>query len=166
MALHFSTDEYATRRARLSAAMKEQDIDAMFLFSPESHYWLTGFDTFGFCFFQCLIFTVDGEMALLTRSADLRQARHTSNIDTIVIWPDRANADPTRDLKDLADQFDLLGKKVGIEYNSHGLVASNGRKLDARFESYCDLIDGSGIVPKLRAVKSEEELLFVTKAGE
>ncbi|MEM0899483.1 MAG: Xaa-Pro peptidase family protein, partial [Pseudomonadota bacterium] len=46
------------------------------------------------------------------------------------------------------------------------LVASNGRKLDARFESYCDLIDGSGIVPKLRAVKSEEELLFVTKAGE
>ena len=44
-------------------------------------YWLTGYDTFGFCFFQSLVVTADGRMALLTRSADLRQAQHTSIIE-------------------------------------------------------------------------------------
>ena len=57
----------------------------MLLFAQESMYWLTGYDTFGFCFFQCLVVKADGSMVLLTRSADLRQARHTSIIDNIVI---------------------------------------------------------------------------------
>ncbi len=56
----------------------------------DSMFWLTGYDTFGFCFFQCLVVKADGEMRLLTRSADLRQARATSNIETIVVWRDRA----------------------------------------------------------------------------
>ncbi len=38
-------------------------------------YWLTGYDTFGFCFFQSLVRGADGQLALLTRSADLGQAQ-------------------------------------------------------------------------------------------
>ncbi len=45
-----------------------------------------GYDTFGFCFFQCLVVKLSGRMELLTRSADLRQARRTSLIENIRIW--------------------------------------------------------------------------------
>ena len=54
MALHFERSEYAKRMQYLKTAMAQENLDAMLLFSQESMYWLTGYDTFGFCFFQCL----------------------------------------------------------------------------------------------------------------
>ena len=48
-------------------------------------------------------------MVLLTRSADLRQARHTSIIDNIVVWTDRDDANPAIDLRNLLNELDLLG---------------------------------------------------------
>lgn len=166
MALHFDDAEFQTRRERLIAEMSENKLDAMFLFAPESMYWLTGYDTFGFCFFQCMIFTAKGELMLLTRSADLRQARHTSNVETVVVWQDRDGADPTRDLKDIANELDLLGKNIGIEYDTQGLTAFNGRRLDVRFEHFGEMSDASAIIPRLRSVKSAAELDCVRKAGE
>ncbi|HEU4519525.1 MAG TPA: Xaa-Pro peptidase family protein [Microvirga sp.] len=165
MALHFSTTEFSRRRSLLLGAMAEAGLDGMLLFQQESMYWLTGYDTFGFCFFQCLVVTGDGRMALLTRSADLRQAQHTSTIADIRIWKDSAEADPSRDLRALAADLGLAGKRLGVEYESYGLVAANGRRLDAAFAGFADLVDASTLVTRLRAVKSEEELEHVRRAG-
>lgn len=126
MALHFEKSEYDARLDRLVMAMSERKLDAMLLFAQESMYWLTGYDTFGFCFFQCLVVKSDGSMVLLTRSADLRQARHTSNIENISLWSDRHGADPTVDLRNLLNDLDLLGARIGVEYDTHGLTAKNG----------------------------------------
>src|SRR6218665_1488714 len=98
MALHFDKTEYADRLTRLTEKMREEKLDALLLFAQESMFWLTGYDTFGYCFFQTLVVKADGSMALLTRSADLRQARQTSIVEDIHIWVDRVNADPTLDL--------------------------------------------------------------------
>src|SRR6187551_3971742 len=118
MALHFDRSEYADRLARLTTKMAEEKLDAILLFAQESMYWLTGYDTFGYCFFQTLVVKADGSMTLLTRSADLRQARQTSIIENIVVWVDRVNADPTLDLKNLLSELDLLGAKIGVEYDT------------------------------------------------
>jgi Xaa-Pro dipeptidase len=49
------------------------------MFRQESMYYLTGYDTFGYVFFQCLYMGADGEtLTLLTRTPDVRQAGHTS----------------------------------------------------------------------------------------
>ena len=166
MALHFAPDEYAARMARLQAAMAENKLDAMLLFAQESMYWLTGYDTFGFCFFQCMVVEKSGATALLTRSADLRQARHTSNVETVVIWEDRAHAHPTKDLKDLLADRDLLGARIGVEYDSAGLNAHYGRLLDDELASFANLQDASQLVTKLRAVKSRAEIACARKAAE
>ena len=55
MALHFEREEFEARLDRLRYRMQEEKLDAMLLFSQESMYWLTGYDTFGFVFFQCLV---------------------------------------------------------------------------------------------------------------
>ena len=99
MALHFSPEEFDRRKGALLAAMAQARLDGLLMFQQESMYWPTGYDTFGFCFFQCLVVTADGRMALLTRSADLRQARHTSIIADVRIWKDAADANPALDLK-------------------------------------------------------------------
>ena len=165
MPLHFTDAEFARRRAALLAAMSAERLDALLLFQQESLYWLTGYDTFGFCFFQCLLVSADGRMALLTRSADLRQARHTSNIEDIRIWKDAADANPAQDLKALAAELGLAGKRLGCEFESYGLVHSNGRRLEAAFDGFARLLDASQIVNRLRAVKSAEELAHVREAG-
>jgi Xaa-Pro aminopeptidase len=165
MALHFSPSEFENRMERLRQAMSERRIDAMLLFSQESMYWLSGYDTFGFCFFQCLVVTASGEMALLTRAPDLRQARHTSIIDNIVIWTDRQDADPTQDLHEMMSEMDLVGARLGVEYDTPGLNARHGIMLNERLKNFAEAIDASEIIPKLRMIKSRAELTYVRKAA-
>lgn len=166
MALHFTTGEFEARRTRLIERMKEENLDALLLFAQESMYWLTGYDTFGYCFFQTLIVKADGTMTLLTRSADLRQARQTSNIENIIVWVDRLNADPTVDLKDLLSEMDLLGAKIGIEYDTHGMTGRVAKLLDNQLSTFCQISDASYLVSGLRLVKSTEEIVYAKRAGE
>jgi Xaa-Pro dipeptidase len=166
MALHFTTGEFESRRTRLIERMKAENLDALLLFAQESMYWLTGYDTFGYCFFQTLIVKSDGTMTLLTRSADLRQARQTSNIENITIWVDRLNADPTLDLKNLLSEIDLLGAKVGIEYDTHGMTGRVAKLLDNQLATFCQISDASYLVSALRLVKSAEEIVYAKRAGE
>jgi Xaa-Pro dipeptidase len=165
MALHFDRTEFDARRDRLIIEMADRKLDAMLLFAQESMYWLTGYDTFGFCFFQCLIVKADGSMTLLTRSADLRQARHTSTIDNIVLWTDRDGANPTVDLRNLLNDMDLLGYQIGVEYDTHGLTAYNGRRLDEQLQTFGKIVDASGIISRLRLFKSPAEIKKVERAA-
>ena len=92
MALHFSASEFQSRIRAAMASMQKNNLDGLLMFQQESMYYLTGYDTFGFCFFQCLYLSADGRLALLTRSADLRQAQHTSIIEDIRIWTEDRRA--------------------------------------------------------------------------
>ena len=73
-------------------------------------YYLTGYDTFGYVFFQCLYLNGDGRMTLLTRAPDLRQARHTSTIRDIRIWVDRPHANPALELREILNEYECKGK--------------------------------------------------------
>ncbi|SCW32751.1 M24 family metallopeptidase [Ancylobacter rudongensis] len=165
MTLHFTGPEFERRRQRLLDVMAEQRLDGLLMFQQESMYWLTGYDTFGFCFFQALWLGADGRLALLTRSADLRQAQHTSLIEDIRVWTDRADATPQQQLRDMVAELGGTGGRIGVEYESYGLTAANGKKLDAAFEGHATLIDASRLVDRLRAVKSAAEILYVRQAG-
>jgi len=154
----------AARRRRLLAAMAERRLDGMLLFAQESDYWLTGYDSFGFCFFQCLYVDADGRVALLTRSADLRQAQHTSNIRDVRIWKDGEGADPTRELKAMLADLGAHGR-LGVEFDSYGLTHLNGLRLQATLAGVVELVDASTLVPSLRTTKSAEELTFVREAA-
>ena len=168
MALHFSPDEFARRKASVLAKMADRKLDALLIFSQESMYWLTGYDTTGFNLFQCLVLRKNGATDLLTRSVDLRQAKLTSNIDTVHIWSDRVKkkASPAMQLRGLLDDLDLLGAKIGIEYDSHGLTAKDGKTLDESLRSFADTEDISRMIPPLRAIKSGAEIAFMRKAAE
>ncbi len=166
MALHFEREEYAARLQRLVEKMREEKLEALLLFAQESMYWLTGYDSFGYCFFQTLVVKADGTMTLLTRSADLRQARHTSIIENVVVWVDRVNADPTLDLKNLLSDFDLLGARIGIEFDTHGMTGRVARLLDNQLASFGQIIDASYLVSGLRLVKSPAEVAHVRRAAE
>lgn len=164
--LPFSVEEFEGRQARLRRALTAAGLDGILLFRQESMYYLTGYETFGFCFFQCLYLSVDGKLFLLTRSADLRQAQLTSTIADIHVWVDGVPGGPTPQLRALLDAAGARGSRLAVEYDSHGLTARWGRELDEAMAGFCHLEDHSGLVSALRVVKSAAELAHVRRAGE
>ena len=166
MALHFTKDEFTIRKSKVLKSMKDQNLDALLMFRQESMYWLTGYDTFGYVFFQTLVLDKKGNIILLTRAPDLRQAQNTSNIEDIRIWVDKDGSNPTDDLKTILDEFSLKGKKIGIEYEAYGMTGRNALRLNKSLENYCDIEDQSELITKLRVIKSQEEILYVKKAAE
>ena len=165
MALHFSKEEFSNRKSKVLNYMQEQNLDALLMFRQESMYWLTGYDTFGFVFFQTLVLDKGGNIILLTRAPDLRQAQNTSNIEDIRIWVDKDGSNPTDDLKVILDELNLKGKKIGVEYEAYGLTGRNALRLNKSLENFCTLEDKSDLLTKLRVIKSQEEIVYVNKAA-
>ncbi len=166
MALHFSKEEFQKRKDDVLKLMNKQNLDALLMFRQESMYWLTGYDTFGYVFFQTLVLDKDGNLILLTRAPDLRQAQNTSNIEDIRIWVDKDKSNPTEDLKKILNELSLKGKKVGVEYEAYGMTGRNALRLNETLKDYCDLKDESELITKLRVIKSQEEIVYVKKAAE
>jgi len=165
MALHFSKKEFSLRKESVLNSMKEKNLDALLMFRQESMYWLTGYDTFGYVFFQTLVLDKGGNIVLLTRAPDLRQAQNTSNIEDIRIWIDQDGANPANDLKKILNELSLKNKNIGIEYEAYGLTGRNALKLNKSLENYCQFEDQSELISKLRVIKSSEELVYVRKAA-
>jgi len=166
MGLHFSKEEFSTRKTKVIQLMKEQNIDALLMFRQESMYWLTGYDTFGYVFFQSLVLDQKGNIILLTRAPDLRQAENTSNIENIRIWIDKDGSNPTNDLKEILNELNLKGKNLGVEYDAYGLTGKNTLMLNKSLKNYCSVEDKSELISKLRVIKSKEEIVYVKKAAE
>ena len=67
MTLHFETAEFDRRVAKARQGLAERGLAAILLFAQESHYYLSGYDTTGYVFFQCLVLTADQQpLTLLT----------------------------------------------------------------------------------------------------
>ncbi len=166
MSLHFDSTEMQSRRLAVIRSLQSRGLDGILLFKQESMYYLTGYDTFGYCFFQCLYLGADGRYFLLTRAPDLRQAQHTSDIPDIRIWVDGEGVDPSADLKKALTDYGVSGKTLGCEYNAYGLSAAYGKMLDHGLQGFCSLVDASTLVSGHRVVKSEAEITYVRRAAE
>ncbi len=166
VSLRFQPEEHASRLAATRAELARRGLDALLVFAQESHYYLTGYDTSGYVFFQTGIITADDRATvLLTRRPDLRQAEVASLYDDIRIWLNAEDANPAEDLRAILDELGLKGGRIGIEYATYGLTAANGRLVQTTLEQFCILEDASEIVRRQRLVKSEAELTMVREAG-
>ncbi len=165
--LPFSREEHLDRQARLRKRLAEGGFDAMLVFAQESLYWLTGYDTGGYVFFQCAVVTADDRpIVLLTRRPDLLQARRTSTIEDIRIWWDADDANPARDLKDILAELGLADKRIAVELNTHGLTGWNLWRLLKTLKGFCTLDNDDHLIRRLRLIKSPAEIAYTRKAAE
>ena len=167
MPLHFPTAEYATRVTAAKQSMQKAGFDALLLFAPESHYYLTGYDTFGFAMFQCMIVPAQADIHLLTRAPDLRQAQQTSTLGDaqIHIWKDVEGVDPVADLARLLDELGISAGRLGVETQTPGLNAWHGNTLQREFSKRYTVEDASTLVRDIRRVKSPQEIEYTKKAA-
>lgn len=165
MAVQFSRDEFERRLSRTRSRMMEAGLDGLLMFRQESKYYLTGYDSLGYAYFETMFLGADGTLTLLIRVPDLEQARQTSIVEDVRVWVDRAGANPGRDIRDMLESHGMRGKRIGVEYHAYGLTAYWGKMVDSALEGYCHLVDASELVRLIRQVKSPAELAYVRKAG-
>ena len=166
MAIHFNKEEFQKRKSKVIEKLKNQNLDGLLMFRQESMYWLTGYDTFGYVYFQCLVLTVKGDLVLLTRAPDLRQAQNTSIIKDIRIWIDKEKSNPADELKNILSELDLENSNLGVEYEAYGLTGRNAMRLNNSLKNFATLHDKSELVSYLRVIKSPAEIIYVKKAAE
>ena len=167
MALHFEKQEFQQRLDAAQAEMQQRDFEALLLFAPESHYYLTGYDTFGFALFQCMVVPATGNPHLLTRAPDLRQAQQTSTLsdDEIHIWRDYEGADPVSNLQVLLQEMGINSGRLGIEQQTVGLNAWNGARVNQLLSPRFTLVEATDLVGTLRRVKSPAEIQCARRAA-
>lgn len=164
--VRFEDAEYRERLARTRARLVAEELDALLVFAQESHFYLTGFDTAGYVFFQVGVVTAaDAQTVLLTRTPDKRQAEVASLYDDIRIWLNAEEADPAAELLGILLELGLGGGRVGVEMDSHGLTVENWRRVEAKLAPVMTLVDASHVVRRLRLVKSPIELEMMRAAG-
>ncbi|MGI9335056.1 MAG: M24 family metallopeptidase [Gammaproteobacteria bacterium] len=164
--LPFPEFEHRARISTLRAQLAQADLAGALLFAQETDYWLTGYDTGGFVFFQCLIVAADDRpLTLLTRRPDLVQARDTSIVEDVRIWWDADDANPALELRAILEEQGWRGTRIGIELATHGLTGLNYERIRSSLEGFCELVDVSWAVRKLRLRKSPAELEYMRHAA-
>ncbi|MDG2261611.1 MAG: Xaa-Pro peptidase family protein [Actinomycetota bacterium] len=167
MPVHFTEAEMADRRERAALAVRQAGLDALLMFKQESMYWLTGYDTFGFSMFQCMVLRADGALSLLTRAPDRGTALYTSNVTDIRVWADVEGMNPAMDLRNMLFDLGLSCAVLGVEVDSYGLKASNWLALEHEVLRFCERWeDASSVVQELRRTKSPAEITYIRRAAE
>ncbi len=168
--LNFSREEYARRIAKARRAMDKQGIELLIVSDPSNMAWLTGYDGWSFYVHQCVLLALDGDPVWYGRVQDANGAKRTVFMDErdILAYPDHYVQSPERHPMDhlsgiIAEKgWDRLA--IGVEMDNYYFAAACYRSLqqhlpNARFK------DATALVNWQRAVKSEQELVYMRRAA-
>lgn len=162
MSMPFPRDELDGRLARLRARMAERGLDGIVVSVPETIYYLTGLDHWGFFACHLLIVPRDGEMILTCRAMEaITVANQVTNAAFL------GHAD-TEDVADYAVralcETGLSGGRVGMEMQSLFLTPRIADAIRERAPGV-DWQDASGLADALRLVKSPLEMDYTRRAA-
>ncbi|MBV2360194.1 M24 family metallopeptidase [Thalassococcus sp. CAU 1522] len=168
--LPFSPAEYARRLALTRAAMDRAGLDAMLVTDPSNMAWLTGYDGWSFYVHQGVILTMDDDPRWWGRRQDANGA-----LRTVWMAPDHVHgyADhyvqsttrhPMQDLAARLSDLGLAAARIGVEMDNYYYSARAHAALAAALPQ-ARLTDATALVNWQRAVKSDEELVFMRRAA-
>ncbi|WP_239995049.1 M24 family metallopeptidase [Rhodosalinus sediminis] len=168
--LPFSCAEYARRLDRTRIAMEAAGLDAVFVTDPSNMAWLTGYDGWSFYVHQGVIVTKDRDPVWWGRAMDAEGALRTVWMadDHVRGYDDgyvqSIERHPMQDLALRLAELGLERARVGVEmenyyYSAKAHAVLTGALPDAQVE------DATSLVNWQRAVKSDEEIVFMRRAA-
>jgi Xaa-Pro dipeptidase len=158
----FSRDEYKRRLDAVRTRMAAQDIEALLIFSAGNVYYLTGYHSVNSWDFQCCILTHQGDPTLLIFNFELGRFLASSWLSEAVLYT--AHDNPVQKVIERLNERHLLDKRLGIEENSPNLGVRKYRQFQQELGK-AQWIDASGLVDKVRLVKSSPEIEYMRAAA-
>ena len=164
--IHFSREEFSQRQQKTREQLQNLELDGLLLFKIEDMYWLTGYESDGFCVFGSMFIGTDGALTHLARPADLGNLSYSSICEDVRISPDTADSTRAEHIKDMLRSLGMEGKKIGIQVDTMGLTPRLFLEISEILDGWCDLTIAPDFIRILRLVKSPQELSYFRRAGE
>ena len=168
--LPFSTKEYQRRLKLVRNSMSKRDIDVLFIEDPSNMAWLTGYDGWSFYVHQGVIISHDFDPIWWGRQQDSNGAKRTvwMTHDFIRFYADHfvqsTEIHPMQDLAILLTEYKFSKQRIGLEFENYYFSAKAYLTLQKELPN-AKLIDATALVNWERAIKSDEELIFMRKAA-
>lgn len=167
----FTAAEYEHRAQRLQRALAERDVDGILVIDPANINWLTGYESRSYYTPQAvLLTTADATVTWFGRDIDVPCATWTTHLpaECLLGYGDEYVTDPS------VNGFDFIaretarritGGKLAVELDASTFTPRGHRSLVDGLPGHA-VGDGTGVVNRLRAVKSEAELTCMRQAGQ
>jgi ectoine hydrolase len=168
--LSFSREEYAARIAKTRSAMARAEIDLLVVTDPSNMAWLTGYDGWSFYVHQCVLLSGEGDPIWYGRGQDANGAKRRvfMDHDHIVGYPDHyvmsTERHPMDRLSELIEERGWSGLAIGVEKDNYYFSATCLETLERHLPNAA-FKDATGLVNWQRAVKSEQELVYLRRAA-
>lgn len=168
--LPFTDGEYARRLAKVRAAMAEAGLDLLFIEDPSNIAWLTGYDGWSFYVHQGVLVFHDEDPIWWGRSQDANGAVRTVWMadDRVASYPDHfvqsTVRHPMEMLAAIIRDKGYGARRIGLELENYYFSAKAYLTLRAELPE-ADLADATALVNWQRAVKSDEEIVFMRRAA-
>lgn len=166
----FTQREYDRRIALTRQAMQKQGLDVLIVTDPSNQAWLTGYDGWSFYVHQAVILRLDANPIWWGRMQDTAGAVRTvwMNTDHVVGYPDHfvqsTECHPMEHLGTTLDSLGVSSANIGVEMDNYYYSAkAHAVLIDAAKSS--TVIDATALVNWCRAIKSDEELMFMRRAA-
>ena len=159
---YFGLEEYRERLDALRRRMEGAGADVLLVTSPENLYYLSGYQTPGYYWYQTLIVPLEREPVFVVRINEASNVEPLSWVEDCRPYEDFEDwIDHTRDV--LAD-LGLAGARIGLDYDSFFLRTRDEKRLVAALPA-ATFVDGAGLVEEGRLVKSPQELAYMRHAA-
>jgi len=156
--LAISHDEHRRRHSRLQEKVQDAGLNALLCFSPENIYYLTGFETIGHYFLQCLVVSADADPVLVLRAFE------TPNVEALTWLKAYRGYQDHEDIAEVVgDVVRGLGSRIGFESESWFVSPAVAGRLQSRLGDR--MVATTGLVEGLRVVKSPAEIDLIRAAA-
>lgn len=160
--LPFSLAEYQRRLAEVRAGLALRGIDACLISIPENIYYLTGFTTTGYYMYQTLILPVEGDPMFVTYLEERLNVIRRSWMDLYKTYS--VVEDPIEVTRLAIEEMSLADKVLAIEESGFFFPIRTYKQLTELLPR-ARWVDGSGVVEKVRLVKSDDEIAYIRQGA-
>lgn len=168
--LPFTQAEYDRRLAKVRAAMEVQHIDVLFVEDPSNMAWLTGYDGWSFYVHQGVLVFHDEDPIWWGRRQDANGAVRTVWMadERVAAYPDNyvqsTVRHPMQVLAAIIREHGHTESRIGLELENYYFSAKAFLTLQEELPE-ATLLDATALVNWQRAVKSDEEIVYMRRAA-
>jgi Xaa-Pro dipeptidase len=158
----FPKDELDRRLAKARKTLVDHRLDGIVISVPESIYYLTGLDHWGFFAAHVLVLNQNGEMALSCRA--MERITVENQVTNAKFYGHKDHEELSDHVHLAMKDLGLAGARVGLEKRSLFLTPRHAERIqDDRMGVVWS--DASGIIDDVRLIKSPLEMEYTRKAA-
>jgi len=158
----FTPEEYEARIQKVRELMEIKGLDVLVIHSPENIYYLSGYQTPGYYWYQALILPLESAPVFIAPPHEAALIPEFCWIEDSRIYPD--TSDWSQVTAEILKEIESATSLIGLETKSRFLTVDF-------YQSMCALLpdsrlaDGSGLVESCRLLKSSREIDYMREAA-